>query len=248
MPNDNNKEIDKENRRKNRKRKIIWFNPSPFCRLTNIHIGKYFLKLVDKHFKDGNKLHKIFNRKMLKISYFCTKNIFQIINSHNKNITKDFQDQINNRNNNYNNCIKKECNCKSRDNCPMNGLCNLNNVIYQAIIYPKENITDKNTYIGLTSTKWKERYSNHKFTFSHEHLQHHTALSKQFWCLKNKGLTSEIEWSILKKSNTPNSFDGRCNLCLEEKIHISTYKLPDKLENKRSELIARCRHRTKFKL
>ena len=68
------------------------------------------------------------------------KNIFQIINSHNKNITKDFQDRINNKNNN---CIKKECNCKSRDNCPMNGLCNLNNVIYQAIIYPKENIRDK---------------------------------------------------------------------------------------------------------
>ena len=141
MPNDNNKEINKENRRKNRKRKIIWFNP-PFCRLANISIGKYFLKLVDKHFKHGNKLHKIFNRKTLKISYSCTKNIFQIINSHNKNITKDFQDQINNRNNN-NNCVKKECNCKSRDNCPMNGLCNLNNVIYQAIIYPKENITDK---------------------------------------------------------------------------------------------------------
>ena len=100
------------------------------------------MKLVDKHFKHGNKLHKIFNRKTLKISYSSTKNIFQIINSHNKNITKDFQDQINNRNNN-NNCVKKECNCKSRDNCPMNGLCNLNNVIYQAIIYPKENIMDK---------------------------------------------------------------------------------------------------------
>ena len=36
-----------------------------------------------------------------------------------------------------------------------------NNVIYQAIIYPKENITDKKTYIGLASTKWKERYFNH---------------------------------------------------------------------------------------
>ena len=129
MPNDNNKEIKKENRRKNRKRRIIWFNP-PFCRLTNINIGKYFLKLVDKYFKHGNKLHKIFNRKTLKISYSCTKTIFQIINSHNKNITEDFQDQINNRNNNNNNNgIKKECNCKSRDNCPMNGLCNLNNVI-----------------------------------------------------------------------------------------------------------------------
>ena len=29
MPNDNNKEINKENRRKNRKRKIIWFKPPP---------------------------------------------------------------------------------------------------------------------------------------------------------------------------------------------------------------------------
>ena len=41
VPNGNNKGINKENRRKNRKRKIIWFNP-PLCRLTNINIGKYF--------------------------------------------------------------------------------------------------------------------------------------------------------------------------------------------------------------
>ena len=102
MPNDSNEEINKENRRKNRKRKIIWFN-SLFCRLACINVGKYFLKLVDKHFKHDNKLHKIFNRKTLKISYSCTKNIFQIINSHNKNIIKDFQDRINNNNNNNNN-------------------------------------------------------------------------------------------------------------------------------------------------
>ena len=74
------------------------------------------------------------------------------------------------------------------------------------------------------------------------------ALSKQFWCLKNKGLTPEIKWSILKKSNTPNSFNGRCNLCLEEKIYILIHKWPDKLLDKRSELIARRRHKTKFKL
>ena len=35
----------------------------------------------------------------------------------------------------------------------MNGLCNLNNVVYQGIIYPKENIMDKKTYIGISSTK-----------------------------------------------------------------------------------------------
>ena len=43
VPNDNNKEINKENRRKNRKRKIMSFNP-PFCRLPNINIGKYFFE------------------------------------------------------------------------------------------------------------------------------------------------------------------------------------------------------------
>ena len=45
-----------------------------------------------------------------------------------------------------------------------------------------------------------------------------TALSKRYWGLKNKGLTPDIQWSILKRSSTPKSFDSRCNLCLEEKI------------------------------
>ncbi len=61
-----------------------------------------------------------------------------------------------------------------------------------------------------------------------------TALSKHYWGLKNKGLTPDIQWSILKKSNTPKSFDSRCNLCLEEKIHILLFPEPKKLLNKRS--------------
>ena len=48
-----------------------------------------------------------------------------------------------------------------------------------------------------------------------------TALSKH-WGLKNK----DIQWSILKRSNTPKSFDSRCNLCLEEKIHILLFPEP----------------------
>ena len=116
------------------------------------------------------------------------------------------------------------------------------------MIYTKENITDRKTYIGISSSKWKETLANHKYSFSHEHLKHQTALSKQFWSLKNKGFIPEIQWSILKKSNTPKSFDGRCSLSLEEKIQIMTYPVPEKLLNKRCELIARCRHKAKFKL
>ena len=130
----------------------------------------------------------------------------------------------------------------------MNGLCNLDNVVYQAIIYPKEDINDRKSYIGISSTNWKIRYGNHNFSFSHEHKKNQTALSKHYWGLKNKGLTPDIQWFILKRSNTPKSFDSRCNLCLEEKIHILLFPEPKKLLNKRSELIAWCRLRAKFKL
>ena len=133
-------------------------------------------------------------------------------------------------------------------NCPMNGLCNLDNVVYQGIIYPKENVKDRKTYIGNSSTKGKSRYANHKFSFSNEHLKNKTALSKNFWSLKNEGLTPEIQWSILKKSNTPECFDSRCNLCLEENIQIMIYPDTKKVLNQRCELIARCKHRNEFKL
>ena len=241
-----NNNYDQKNKNKNRKRKIIWFNP-PFCKLANIDVGKYFLRLIDKHFKQDNVLHKIFNRKTLKISYSCTKNISQIINSHNNELINKFRNRVNNNNNNNNN-KKTECNCKSRSDCPMDGLCNSDNVVYQAIIYPKENINDKKYYIGVSSTNFKIRYGNHKFSFSQEHQKNQTALSKHYWGLKVKGLTPEIQWSILKRSSTPISFDSRCNLCLEEKIHILLFPEPKKLLNKRNELIARCRHRAKFKL
>ena len=75
----------------------------------------------------------------------------------------------------------------------------------------------KKTYIGISFTKWKIRYANDQYSFSHEHLKHQTALSKHFWRLKNKGLTPEIQWFKLKRSNTPKCFESRCNLCIEEK-------------------------------
>ena len=51
---------------------------------------------------------------MLKISYSSTKNIFQIINNHNKLIIKEFYDQTNNDDNNDNNNKQNKCNCKTR--------------------------------------------------------------------------------------------------------------------------------------
>ena len=53
-----------------------------------------------------------------------------MMNSHNTDVIRKYYDQldVNNNNNNH----------KTKINCPMNGLCNLKNVVYQAIIFPKE--------------------------------------------------------------------------------------------------------------
>ena len=106
IPNENNLYMNKENMKcsqKNRRKKIRWFHPPPFCKLVNINVRKYFLKLIHKHFNQNNILHKIFDRKTLKISYSCTKNFFEIINNHNKEIIRKYHDRTNGNNNNDDN-------------------------------------------------------------------------------------------------------------------------------------------------
>ena len=56
------------NKTKNRKRKIIWFNP-PFSLDVSTNIGKKFFSLLGKHFPKTHQLHKLFNRNNVKVSY-----------------------------------------------------------------------------------------------------------------------------------------------------------------------------------
>ncbi len=60
--------------RRNRGRKIIWFNP-PYSRSVETNIGKEFLHLLDIHFPRHDPLHKIFNRNTVKVSYGCMPNM-----------------------------------------------------------------------------------------------------------------------------------------------------------------------------
>ena len=87
--NENNKNIGK-----NRKRNIIWFNP-PCSKSLKINIGKYFFRLLNKHFPPGHKLCKVLNKKALKLSYSCMLNLKAKIDGHNKKIleTHRFQKQ-----------------------------------------------------------------------------------------------------------------------------------------------------------
>ena len=71
LDNDNNISSNKKKLSIGRK-KVIWFNTG-FCKLSNIDIGKYFLKLIDRHFNKENPLNKTF----IKISYSCINNILK---------------------------------------------------------------------------------------------------------------------------------------------------------------------------
>ena len=104
--------------KRQRKRKIIWFNP-PFNKHVTTNVAKIFLKLVDKHFPKTNKLHKIFNRNTIKVSYCCMENVTQIIKGHNKSVTSPKVAQI------------LPCNCRNKSTCPLDGKCRSKSVIYK---------------------------------------------------------------------------------------------------------------------
>ena len=81
-------------------RSITWFNP-PYNR-------RDFLDLISKHSPSHGSLAKIFNRNDIKVSYSCTRNIFQIIKSHNRKI------EIHHNTTHPN----KQCNYWDKESCP----------------------------------------------------------------------------------------------------------------------------------
>ena len=91
-----------------RKRYIIWFNP-PFSQNVQTKIGNRLLALVDLHFPVNHKLHKIFNRNSIKVSYSCMRNVKSIISSHNHKILQSQRG-----------ISTKTCNCITKTACPLN--------------------------------------------------------------------------------------------------------------------------------
>ena len=79
-----------ENNQRSRRRKMIWFNP-PYSRNMKTNIVKIFLHLLVKNFPVNNKMHEIFNKNTVIVSYSCMKNMNSIISGHNRNIVNPKQ-------------------------------------------------------------------------------------------------------------------------------------------------------------
>ena len=219
---------------RNRKRRTIWFNP-PYSNSVSTRIGFQFIHLIDKHFTNNDTLKKLFNRKNLKISYSCMKNVKSTVNTHNRNIIT------------ANNTATRTCNCTNKEKCPLHNMCLKTNIVYQATIKTNDDMSSEKTYIGISEGTFKTRFANHKKSFNHEKYREETELSKEYWQMKKSNRQPIITFEILKECSSHNPESKLCNLCTNEKLFI--LENTDKhLLNKRNELVSKCRHRNKFKL
>ena len=61
------------------------------------------------------------------------------------------------------------------------------------------------------------------------------------------GTLKIIKWKIVRQSSTANSFNGGCNLWINEKISIINFRDHRLQLNERNELVFKCRHKGKSK-
>ena len=121
---------------------------------------------------------------------------------------------------------KRSCNCRGKDNCPLDGKCLHKCIVYQA--------NECKEYFGTAEGEFKLHYNNHTMSFRHKKCVNDTELSKYFWKLNEENTDYNLQWSIkaygfLYKCGTRN-YDQK------------------KLLNKWKGLVFICTHRNKFLL
>ena len=128
-------------KKKNRSKNIIWYN-ALFSRNVKTNVTGHFFKLLNKLFEKNCKYHKVFNKNNINFSYSCMDNMTKIINSQNKYVASK-----------WNQANQNLCNCRNRDNCPLDNKC-LTSKIF--IVYSTATKTDaqqpSNFYLVICET------------------------------------------------------------------------------------------------
>ena len=131
--------------------------------------------------------------------------------------------------------------CVCRDfPCPLNGLCETRNVVYQAsVTTPDDGHTEH--YVGVTN-HFKSRYGGHRSDMNHSDGRKNSTLAKYVWTLKDANRQFDISWRIIDRGPLWSNVTRRCLLCDKEKFFI-IYKRDMATLNSRREMFNTCRHR-----
>ena len=174
----------KQRKKNNWIRKVILFNP-PYSKQGSTNIAKRFLNLLDWHFSKQQRLYKIFNRNNVKVSCSCAENMSSFISSHNKKL-------LNNPTRNI-----KPCNCRKKDECPLNVQYLAQDIVYRCATSTSMN--PEKTYLGMAEGDFEKRYNNHTRSFRHQLCWKETTLSKYIWEVKKEyNEMQTLKWSIVK--------------------------------------------------
>ena len=140
------------------------------------------------------------------MSYSCMPNIKAAVDTHNKIRAEPEQGRR-----------EKPCNCRVKSECPLDGKCREEEIVYQATVTTEDDTTVQ-TYVGLTANEFKTRHRNHKSSFNNRKYENSSELSKYIWSIKDKGKDYRIAWKILCHARAYSNKTKRCNLCLQEKF------------------------------
>ena len=111
---------------------------------------------------------KIFNRNTVKFSYSCTPNEGSIIKSRNKKLIYAENKET------------KDCSCRKKEECPLEGKCRSEDIIYKkCIVTAKGN--PRKAYLGTAEGDIKQRYYSHKKSFRNKKYANYASLSKYIW-------------------------------------------------------------------
>ena len=218
-------------RKRNRTRKIVWFNP-PYSKNVATNIGKEFLNILRVHFPTQHPFHRLFNRNTVKLSYSCIMSMNSIIKAHN---TKALKKNDTNQTEQV-----KSCDCRDKQTCPVDNKCLTSNVVYKATVKYEDK---EQSYVGMTEYSFKTRYTQHKSSFKHSKHRNQTELDNLIWSLNDKNISYKLSWKIIDRAQPYKPGKITCNLCLYEKYHIL---LGTNLINRKSELLNKCPHKRKY--
>ena len=77
----------------------------------------------------------------------------------------------------------RPCNCRVKKDCPLNGTCQVQSVVYKAIITTMGEARD---YTCLTAQTFKQRYNAHQRSMTDSIYRHSMSLLKHVWALKDQ--------------------------------------------------------------
>ena len=102
--------------------------------------------------------------------------------------------------------------------------------------------TKPETYVGLCSTNFKARLSNHNTSFKYKSNSGATALSRHIWDLKKNNIKHKVEWKIIDRGQKYSPITGICSLCTCEKFQI-IFNQERATLNLKTEIFGHCLHK-----